>query len=98
MKLFKDFKENVTYSLDSWNGYFYNHTNDNAMDFKIDRLEVIKKEYEKGGSEPFTFEANHFGFFTKIMVEQKKVKLVVHVRVIYNSNKLQLIFSDNYKK
>ena len=35
LKLFKDFKENITYSLDSWNGYFYNHTNDNAVDFKI---------------------------------------------------------------
>ncbi len=37
LKLFKDFKENITYSLNSWNGYFYNHTNDNAMDFKIER-------------------------------------------------------------
>ena len=37
-KLFKDFKENITYSLDSWNGYFYNHTNDNAIDFKIERI------------------------------------------------------------
>jgi len=38
LKLFKDFKENITYSLDSWNGYFYNHTNDNAVDFKIERV------------------------------------------------------------
>ena len=37
LNLFKDFKENITYSLDSWNGYFYNHTNDNAVDFKIER-------------------------------------------------------------
>ena len=37
LNLFKDFKENITYSLDSWNGYFYNHTNDNAVDFKIEQ-------------------------------------------------------------
>ncbi len=37
LKLFKNYKENITYSLDSWNGYFYNHTNENALDFKIER-------------------------------------------------------------
>ncbi len=37
LTLFKDFKESITYSLDSWKGYFYNHTNDNAVDFKIER-------------------------------------------------------------
>ena len=37
LKLFKDFKENITYSLNSWNGFFYNHTNDQALDFKIER-------------------------------------------------------------
>ena len=35
--LFKEYKENITYSLDSWDGYFYNHTNDKAVDFKIER-------------------------------------------------------------
>ncbi len=38
LKLFKDYKENITYSIDSWNGYFYNHTNENAIDFKIERV------------------------------------------------------------
>ncbi|MAH88604.1 MAG: peptidase S9 [Pelagibacterales bacterium] len=37
LKLFKDYKENITYSLNSWNGFFYNHTNDQALDFKIER-------------------------------------------------------------
>jgi len=37
LKLFKDYKENITYSLNSWDGYLYNHTNDGAADFKIER-------------------------------------------------------------
>ncbi len=35
--LFLDFKENITYSLDSWDNYFYMHTNYRAQDFKISR-------------------------------------------------------------
>ena len=37
LKLFKDYKENITYSINSWDGFFYNHTNDKAADFKIQR-------------------------------------------------------------
>ena len=34
-KLFKDFKENISLSLDSWNSNFYLHTNDGAENFKV---------------------------------------------------------------
>ncbi len=37
LKLFRDYKENITYSLNSWDGFFYNHTNDKAVDYKIER-------------------------------------------------------------
>ena len=33
--LFKDYKENISLSLDSWNKYFYLHTNENAENFKV---------------------------------------------------------------
>tara|TARA_B100000686_G_scaffold72987_1_gene78717 strand:+ start:8935 stop:11016 length:2082 start_codon:yes stop_codon:yes gene_type:complete len=35
--LFKKSKQNINYSLNSWNNYFYIHTNENAEDFKICR-------------------------------------------------------------
>ena len=34
-KLFKKRKKNIIYSLDSWDGNFYIHTNENAEDFKV---------------------------------------------------------------
>ena len=53
--LFKRRKKDIRYSIDSWNGYFYVHTNEDARDYKIlrcktnsiDNLEVFipsKKE------------------------------------------------------
>ena len=34
-------KSGILYSVNSWNGYFYNHTNDNAEDFKIDKCKDL---------------------------------------------------------
>jgi len=34
-KLFKKRKKNILYSIDSWDGNFYIHTNENAEDFKV---------------------------------------------------------------
>ncbi len=58
--LFKERKKDVRYSIDSWQGYFYVHTNENARDYKvlkcktdqIDKLETFipaKKETVVGG-------------------------------------------------
>ncbi len=44
LKLFKDYKENITYSLDSWNNYFYLHTNDNAENFKVVKSKHKRKD------------------------------------------------------
>ena len=35
-KLIKKREKGILYSINSWNGKFYNHTNENAEDFKID--------------------------------------------------------------
>ena len=35
-KLIKKRKKGIIYSINSWDGYFYNHTNEEAEDFKID--------------------------------------------------------------
>ena len=38
--LFKQRKKDVRYSIDSWKGYFYVHTNEDARDYKILRCKV----------------------------------------------------------
>ena len=40
-KLIKKRKKGVIYSVNSWDGYFYCHTNDNAEDFKIERCDDL---------------------------------------------------------
>tara|TARA_B100000963_G_C22638055_1_gene678662 strand:- start:1135 stop:3222 length:2088 start_codon:yes stop_codon:yes gene_type:complete len=39
-KLFQKRKKNVRYSLDSWKGFFYVHTNENARDYKILKCKI----------------------------------------------------------
>ena len=41
-KLIKKRKRGILYSLNSWDGKFYNHTNENAEDFKIDVADNLK--------------------------------------------------------
>ena len=42
-KLIKKRKRGILYSVNSWDGKFYNHTNDNAEDFKIDISNSLEK-------------------------------------------------------
>ena len=42
-KLIKKRKKGILYSVNSWNGKFYNHTNENAEDFKIDVTNSLEK-------------------------------------------------------
>jgi oligopeptidase B len=43
-KLIKKRKKGILYSVNSWNGKFYNHTNENAEDFKIDITGSLEKQ------------------------------------------------------
>ncbi len=43
-KLIKERKKGILYSVNSWNGKFYNHTNENAEDFKIDVTQNLEKQ------------------------------------------------------
>ena len=43
-KLIKIRKKGILYSVNSWDGKFYNHTNENAEDFKIDVTENLEKQ------------------------------------------------------
>ena len=42
-KLIKKRRKGILYSVNSWDGKFYNHTNDNAEDFKIDITDNLEK-------------------------------------------------------
>jgi len=43
-KLIKKRKKGILYSVDSWRGYFYNHTNEDAEDFKIEKCEDLNNQ------------------------------------------------------
>ena len=43
-KLINERKKGIIYSVNSWNGCFYNHTNNNAEDFKIDYCKNLSKQ------------------------------------------------------
>ena len=43
-KLIKRRKKGIIYSVNSWDKYFYCHTNDNAEDFKIERCEDLSNQ------------------------------------------------------
>jgi len=43
-KLIKERKKGIIYSVNSWKGYFYNHTNEDAEDFKIDRCKDLSNQ------------------------------------------------------
>ena len=43
-KLIKKRKRGIIYSVNSWDGYFYNHTNENAEDFKIERCKDLSDQ------------------------------------------------------
>jgi len=43
-KLIKKRKRGILYSVNSWDGKFYNHTNEKAEDFKIDIADSLEKQ------------------------------------------------------
>jgi len=46
-KLIQERQRGIIYSVNSWDNFFYKHTNENAEDFKIDRCDnLIKQKWE----------------------------------------------------
>ncbi len=46
-KLIQTRKRGIIYSINSWDNYFYKHTNENAEDFKIDRCNnLVEQKWE----------------------------------------------------
>ena len=46
-KLIKKREKGVLYSVNSWEGFFYNHTNKDAEDFKIERCKDLVNQNGK---------------------------------------------------
>ena len=95
-KLFKKAKEGIIYSLNSWNGNFYIHTNEHAEDFKICKCshkninsweEVVpaKAEVLVGG----------FTMLNNWMVRSETINALpkLFVRNLKNNKEEELIFS-----
>ena len=95
-KLFKRAKEGIIYSLNSWNGNFYIHTNEHAEDFKICKCshkninsweEVVpaKAEVLVGG----------FTMLNNWMVRSETINALpkLFVRNLKNNKEEELIFS-----
>ena len=95
--LFKKRKMDVRYSIDSWKGYFYVHTNEGARDYKvlkcktdqIDKLEVFipaKKETVIGG----------FDFLDEYILRAEKSDAIpkLFVRNIKSNKEEEIKISD----
>ncbi len=93
--LFQKRKKDVRYSIDSWKGYFYVHTNENARDYKIlkcrieeiDKLEVFisaKKETVIGNLDfldNYILRAEMSDAITKVYVRNIKTNLEEEIRI-----------------
>ena len=96
-KLIKKRERGILYSINSWNGKFYNHTNKDAEDFKID----ISESLEDQEWEPFISAKNEVliggCFFLKkwiIRSETSNALDKLFVRNISTDMEEELIFSD----
>jgi oligopeptidase B len=96
-KLIKKRKKGILYSVNSWNNKFYNHTNENAEDFKIDisnNLENLKwKEFIPAKNEVLIGGCT---FLKKWIIrsETSNALIKLFVRKIDENLEEELIFSD----
>ncbi|MDC0060978.1 S9 family peptidase [Candidatus Pelagibacter sp.] len=96
-KLIKERKKGILYSISSWDNKFYNHTNEEAEDFKIDISDSLKNQNWR----PFIREKNEVLIggcvFLKdwiIRSETSNALDKLFVRNISNGIEEELIFSD----
>ncbi len=96
-KLFLKRENGVEYSLDSWNGYFWIHTNKNAKDFKICRCknENINKweEYIPAKNEVLI---GSFHLLNNWMIRSEVVDALpkLFIRNLKNNNEEELVVSE----
>jgi len=96
-KLIKKRKKGILYSVSSWKNKFYNHTNENAEDFKID----ISDNLEKQDWKPFIVPKNEVLIGGCVFLENWIIRSEtsealdkLFVKNIYSGEEEELIFTD----
>ena len=96
-KLIKTREKGILYSVSSWNGKFYNHTNKDAEDFKIDISDSLEKQIWK----PFIFAKDEvlvgsFVFLKNWIIRSETSDALdkLFIRNINTNKEEELIFSD----
>ena len=96
-KLIDERNKGILYSINSWDGKFYNHTNKNAEDFKIDISESLEspnwKEFIPAKNEVLIGGCS----FLKNWIIRSETSNALHklfVRKINSNLETELIFSD----
>ena len=96
-KLIKKRKKGILYSVSSWKNKFYNHTNENAEDFKID----ISDNLEKQDWKPFIVAKNEVLIGGCVFLENWIIRSEtsealdkLFVKNIYSGEEEELIFTD----
>ncbi|MDC3024241.1 S9 family peptidase [Alphaproteobacteria bacterium] len=100
-KLFKDYRENISYSLDSWNRCFYLHTNENAENFKLIKTEHSKKNifYEVISPKKNTIIGSPLILKKWLLwVEKENANFKIYVRNIKNKQTKELLLYKNEVK
>ena len=96
-KLIKTREKGILYSVSSWNDKFYNHTNKDAEDFKIDISDSLEKQIWK----PFIFAKDEvlvgsFVFLKNWIIRSETSDALdkLFIRNIITNKEEELIFSD----
>ena len=96
-KIIKERERGIIYSVDSWDGYFYNHTNENAEDFKVDKCkDLVNKNWETYISAKDEVLIGGLVFLNDwvIRAETSNALGKLFVRNKHTSKEEELIFSD----
>ena len=96
-KLFRKAKEGIIYSVNSWNNYFYIHTNDKAEDFKICKCKHNKtNNWEDVVPAKDEVLVGGIIMLNNWMIRSETVNALtkLFVRNLENNKEEELIFSD----
>ncbi|MBC8303626.1 MAG: S9 family peptidase [Pelagibacterales bacterium] len=96
-KLIRVREKDIIYHLNSWDGYFYMHTNKNAEDFKIERCnDIISQKWETFISAKDETLIGGLTFLNKWIIRSEVTNALdkIFVRNVETNQEEELIFTD----
>ncbi len=96
-KLIQKREKGIIYSVGSWNGYFYMHTNKNAEDFKIERCnDLLSQNWETFIPAKEETLIGGLTFLKNWMIRSEVTNALdkIYVRNINSNKEEELIFTD----